>query len=576
MNQEEKIKELLAEIKALKEETTKYKEQKAYGLVWENEKNKEKIVEDCKKKLPILERVKDKEIITDKTQPMNLMIEGDNYHALTCLNYTHRGKIDVIYIDPPYNTGAKDWKYNNDYVDSEDNFRHSKWINMMYNRLFITKNLLKDNGILICAIDENELCNLGCLFSEIFKKKYYEHHLITIKHNPRGVQGNNFSYVNEYAFFIFSKGKNLIQDIAIEENDISWRGLRDNGGESLRSDAKNCFYSIKINKKKEIIGIGDVCSDDFHPTINVCNNSDIIEIYPIDVQKIERKWRYARQSIEKVISLLKVKETNGIYDIQIGKDFKKVKTIWDDKKYDSNEWGAKLLKQILKKRIFDYPKSLNSILDALKITSQKDSIILDFFAGSGTAGHAVMELNKEDGGNRKFILCTNNENNNGNGQGGIAEAVCYPRIKKVIKGYKKNGDGEWVAGLGGNLHYFKADENSFISVETLKKIDDKKRLELTLKAGELIAIRENIFDEKEHSKYYQIFEDNHKQVAIYFTEELIKLNELMEKLDSKKEKIVYLFGWGKTLFTGDDLGYPDINVKDIPEPIIRIYQEINR
>ena len=414
------------------------------------------------------------------------------------------------------------------------------------------------------------------MFSEIFKKKYYEHHLITIKHNPRGVQGNNFSYVNEYAFFIFSKGKNLIQDIAIEENDISWRGLRDNGGESLRSDAKNCFYSIKINKKKEIIGIGDVCSDDFHPTINVCNNSDIIEIYPIDVQKIERKWRYARQSIEKVISLLKVKETNGIYDIQIGKDFKKVKTIWDDKKYDSNEWGAKLLKQILKKRIFDYPKSLNSILDALKITSQKDSIILDFFAGSGTTGHAVMELNKEDGGNRKFILCTNNENNNGNGQGGIAEAVCYPRIKKVIKGYKKNGDGEWVAGLGGNLHYFKADENSFISVETLKKIDDKKRLELTLKAGELIAIRENIFDEKEHSKYYQIFEDNHKQVAIYFTEELIKLNELMEKLDSKKEKIVYLFGWGKTLFTGDDLGYPDINVKDIPEPIIRIYQEINR
>ena len=159
---------------------------------------------------------------------------------------------------------------------------------------------------------------------------------------------------------------------------------------------------------------------------------------------------------------------------------------------------------------------------------------------------------------------------------GLPKRFVIPRIKKVIKGYKKNGDGEWVAGLGGNLHYFKADENSFISVETLKKIDDKKRLELTLKAGELIAIRENIFDEKEHSKYYQIFEDNHKQVAIYFTEELIKLNELMEKLDSKKEKIVYLFGWGKTLFTGDDLGYPDINVKDIPEPIIRIYQEINR
>ena len=227
-------------------------------------------------------------------------------------------------------------------------------------------------------------------------------------------------------------------------------------------------------------------------------------------------------------------------------------------------------------KLFEHTKPKNLIKLLCNSCCEKNDIILDFFAGSGTTGHAVMELNKEDGGDRQFILCTNNENNNGNGQGGIAEAVCYPRIQKAIQGYKKNGDGEWVAGLGGNLHYFKADENSFISVETLKKIDDKKRLELTLKAGELIAIRENIFDEKEHSKYYQIFEDDSKQVAIYFKEEQIKLNELMEKLDSKKEKIVYLFGWGKTLFTGDDLGYPDIIVKDIPEPIIRIYQEINR
>ena len=574
MNQEEKIQVLRAKIKALEEENTKYKEQKTYGLVWENEKNKEKIVEDCKTKLPILERVKDKEIITDKTKPMNLMIEGDNYHALTCLNYTHKGKIDVIYIDPPYNTGAKDWKYNNDYVDSEDRFRHSKWLNMMRNRLILIQGLLSKRGVFICTIDKNEQANLGVLLQEVFNDK--EIVCVTIIHNHGGIQGKNFSHTNEFAYFIYPQSGNFISTLG--RDDIAPMAFRDWGKENSKREAsKTCFYSIFI-QNESIISFGNICPENFHPqSSNVTRKDGMIEVYPIDQKGIERKWRFGRETVESIKKELVCKEVKGVYSIFREKKDYRWKTVWIDTKYNANVYGTKLLNNIIKTK-FPYPKSLYAVMDCVKavIHNKENSTILDFFAGSGTTGHAVLELNKEDGGNRQFILCTNNENNNGNGHGGIAEAVCYPRIQKVIQGYNKNSNSEWVEGLGGNLHYFKADENSFISIETLKDIGDKKRLELTLKAGELIAIRENIFDQKEHSEHYQIFENDSRQVAIYFREEHTKLEALIEKLDEKKEKIVYLFGWGKLLLSGDDLGHPDITIKDIPEPIIRIYQEINR
>ena len=265
MNQGEKIIELLAEIKALKEENAKYKEKKDYGLVWDNERNKEEIVEDCKKKLPILERVKDKEIITDKTKPMNLMVEGDNYHALTCLNYTHRGKIDVIYIDPPYNTGAKDWKYNNNYVDKEDRFRHSKWINMMYNRLFIAKNLLKENGILICAIDHYELFNLGLLCDEIFGEEN-QIGVISVEIKPEGrtSKQKEIAYSNEFYLIYASEiEKSNINNTNLEEEEesliqykfkdnISKYKLRDfmrTGGTSTPEERPNSYYPIYFLEK---------------------------------------------------------------------------------------------------------------------------------------------------------------------------------------------------------------------------------------------------------------------------------------------------------------------------------------
>jgi adenine-specific DNA-methyltransferase len=175
MNRQSEIEKLKAEIERLKREL---KKRKKYGLVWEDKP--EEVVEMCKEKLPVLKEVKDKEIITDKDKPVNLLIEGDNYHALSVLNYTHAGKVDVIYIDPPYNTGARDWKYNNDYVDINDAWRHSKWLSMMAHRLQLAKNLLKENGVFICAIDENEFYRLGLLLEDIFKG--FEIHCITIVH----------------------------------------------------------------------------------------------------------------------------------------------------------------------------------------------------------------------------------------------------------------------------------------------------------------------------------------------------------------------------------------------------------
>ena len=269
----------------------------------------------CKKKLPVLKEVKNKEIITDKDKPVNLLIEGDNYHALSVLNYTHAKKIDVIYIDPPYNTGARDWKYNNNYVDINDAWRHSKWLSMMKHRLELSKKLLKEDGVFICTIDENEYYRLGLLLEEIFKG--FEIHCITIVHNPRGVQGKNFSYTHEYAYFVFRKDLKVIGPRKLRSDEIYWSNLRNWGGESSRTDARNCFYPIII-KNNKIIEFGDVPKNNFHPKKQTEVKDGKYYVWPIDIQGVERKWRYAHQSIESIKDLLRIKKSNNRIEIEIG------------------------------------------------------------------------------------------------------------------------------------------------------------------------------------------------------------------------------------------------------------------
>jgi len=562
-------KDLKKEILELKAQIRKLKKNNL-GLVFEDKS--EDVVEQSKSKVPVLKEVVKNRIDLSEEYPNNLMIEGDNYLALSVLNYTHKKNIDLIYIDPPYNTGAKNWKYNNNYVDKDDEYRHSKWLSFMRHRLTLAKELLKDDGVLICAIDENEQAHLGVLIEQLFPA--HEQHAITIIHNPKGVQGTNFSYTHEYAIFVVPKNKKTIGDRSLSEEEIYVSNLRNWGNESERTDAKNCFYPIII-KDEKIIGFGDVAPNNFHPkTANEKQKDGNIYVWPIDEKGIERKWRYARQSVEQIKDILQIKKSRGdIIQIMIAKNYGTYKTVWTDKKYDASEYGTKFLREILPKCDFDFPKSLYTVYDCIfaVVGSRPHANVLDFFAGSGTTGHAVLEMNKIDGGNRKFILCTNNENNNG-GNGGIADSVCYPRIKAIIKGYK-NKKGEKVEGISSNLAYYQTD---LVDIEQIHKVPDEAKIRITYQAGEMIAVREDTLNEVEKNEWWQIFEGNQELTAIYFKEDKTKLEDLINKLEKKNLPVaLYIFSWGKNEYKGE-YSSQNIRVEDIPEPIIEVYKELNR
>ena len=233
---QKKILELEAEIRKLKKHNL--------GLVFEDKLD---IIKECQKKVPVLKEVKKNRIELGDIYSNNLLIEGDNYHALSVLNYTHKGKIDLIYIDPPYNTGAKNWKYNNDYVDKDDEYRHSKWLSFMRNRLNLAKDLLKDDGVLICAIDDNEQAHLSVLFEKIFPA--HDQYIIVIIHNPGGTQGNNFHSTHEYAIFLVPKNKTLIglQD-STDTQDV--RPLRDVSLAIIYAARKKLFLSDSCRNKR--------------------------------------------------------------------------------------------------------------------------------------------------------------------------------------------------------------------------------------------------------------------------------------------------------------------------------------
>jgi adenine-specific DNA-methyltransferase len=369
-----------------------------------------------------LRPVYDKSINFDKTK--NIYIEGDNLEALQIIRESYLNKIKCIYIDPPYNTG-RNLIYKNDYSKSEkeeladngdidennnklttnplSNGRfHSDWLSMMYSRLKVARDLLTKDGVLICAIDENEVNTLGIILQEIFNS---EEHCITIVHNPRGIQGTNFSYTHEYAYFVFKSSDVKLCDRKIEEKDIDWRNLRDNGSESLRTDARNCFYPILV-KDSKVIGFGDVVTDENnHPNQNETIDG-ITYVYPIDKQGIERKWRYARQSVDNIIDMLKPNNINGKIEILLGKNFGTYRTVWEDSRYDANEYGKKLLNGLVPNNPFDFPKSLWTVYDCIYavVGKDKNAMVLDFFSGSATTAHAVMQMNSEDNGERKFIM----------------------------------------------------------------------------------------------------------------------------------------------------------------------------
>lgn len=355
----------------------------------------------------------------------NLFIEGDNLEALKLIEKSFFKSVKMIYIDPPYNTG-RNLIYKNDFKEKKEDFLvksgqaddsgnrlvsnpessgrfHSDWLSMMYQRLRVAKNVLADDGALVCAIDENEFGALSLILKEIFSGASWEHTYVSVVHNPRGQQGKNFSYTNEYLIFVYPSGQKIIADREISDEDVKWYQLRTWGGESLRSDAKNCFYPVIVESGR-IAGFGDVCPDDYHPSQTEWVDG-LAYVYPIDDNGVERKWRYARHSVEDIAAMLRADRTDDGYKIMLGKTFGLHRTVWTDKRYDSNEYGTKLVNELVEGSGFTYPKSLWAVYDSIKaITSEdKNATVLDFFAGSGTTAHAVMQLNLDDGGKRRFI-----------------------------------------------------------------------------------------------------------------------------------------------------------------------------
>lgn len=522
--------------------------------------------------MPVLKEDKKKKIITDKSGPVNILIEGDNYHSLSVLNYTHKKKIDVIYIDPPYNTGNKSWKYNNNYVEKDDRFRHSKWLSFMSKRLQIAKRLLEDDGVVVVTIDDYEAFTLGMMLDEIFGENN-RIGVLVIESNPRGRTTNRFFATSHEYCLIYAKNatKAVVENLPLTEEQANAFNLEDevsryrllpfrrSGGLSTPDERPNSYYPVYYGEKNGII-----CLE---------KSKGMVEILPLDRSGRKRVWRQTKPSFLDAVNRgdIVIKKNGDEYSILMKdriKEGRKPKTVWISPKYDASSHGTVLLDRILSKRkAFDYPKSLYAVIDILSVltTEKKDAVVLDFFAGSGTTGHAVLELNKRDGGMRQFILCTNNEDNNENGAK-IATDICYPRLENVIKGYSYRK--KKIAGLGGNLRYYQTD-----FVEQVRTDNDKRVL--VSRSTEMLCLAESTFEEVLARKGEFALYQNKEQITciIYDEDAIADFRKAIKKF--KKPLVVYVFSYDHTYNEEDFAGIPNlIKVKPIPEVILNIYRKI--
>jgi len=375
-----------------------------------------------------------------------VLIHSENYQALNTLKDKYRGKVDCVYIDPPYNAKSSEIPY-------ENTFKHSSWLSLMENRLSASQLLLGTSCVNVIAIDEIENFRLGLLLEKTFAN--CEDSTISIQHNPTGQQGENFSFTHDFAHFVFPKGKSCIgvenrnDAERIAKPDV--RPLRNvsSGVNHFRTSAANCFYPIFI-KKEKIVDFGDVCVDDFHPNgINEKQSDGTIAVYPIDPNGNESKWVFARDTVESIVSELTpvYNPKKNIWDIIRTKSSLRYKSLWTDKRYSANSYGSVILNNMFENTDFQFPKSLYTVIDCIDAALNNNStgLVLDYFAGSGTTAHAVMCLNRQDGGKRKYILVE---------MGDYFDTVLVPRIKKAAFSDKWKG-GRAQPGGQGQPQFFK-------------------------------------------------------------------------------------------------------------------------
>lgn len=455
---------------------------KKYGLVFEE--HREEIDEVLDTHTPVL--TEDKDLFIDNGGQMNFLIEGDNLASLKLLEKTHKGKIDFVFIDPPYNTKNGDFGYDDTRIDLTDNFRHSKWISFMNMRLSLARRLLKDDGVIFIAIDDNEQAALKLLCDKLFGEENFLANIIW-QHSiqPKGYSGT-FSVHHNYLLCYQKTTKFVLGSLPRTEEDNKAYSNPDNDprGKWRSGDVRNALYRPNL--------IYDIIS----PSGNV-------------IKPCANGWRWSKETVEEKIKTGEIvfskDETRIIRKIYLDTlEGRTPETIWFGKDVGTTRSAMSEIKEIFGTNAFSTPKPIGLIERTLRLLTKTDATVLDFFAGSGTTGHAVMKLNTEDGGNRKFILCTNNENN-------ICRDITYERIKRVIEkeGYTaslKYYKIDYIP-ISDRMYYEYADEllkhiRELVELENGVNFTDNAEIGIVLTDEELNEFIENISCYKKCKKLY--------------------------------------------------------------------------
>ena len=568
-----------------------------YGLRWMDVP--EAFDEKAENAVPILEEVKEKAITSEDGKPTHILIEGDNYHALTCLNYTHKGAIDVIYIDPPYNTGSDGFIYKDKRVldkfpdgttvPTDHPLRHSYWLSFMHKRLQLAKNLLSKRGVIFISIDDNEQANLKLLCDQVFGEKNF-----VAKFDWRKKTGANdakdIAIVTES---ILLYAKNKVQTL---ESNIWNRD--DNSVNQNRYKLSDQYVTTRGKYYYDTLDRGGLqYSDSMNFGIEAPDGGMIFPNGRDTFKNDGWIWKWGKEKIQwgienGFIEFIKSKKSKGsAYTIKY-KVYQHVDNEGNIRERSGrafmnlildpiNQQGNDEMKSIFDNNVpFSNPKPLRLISMLLKTIKTEQSTILDFFAGSGTTMHATMQLNEEDGGHRQCILVTNNENQ-------ICEKVTYERNRRVIQGYT-NAKGEEVAGLGNSLKYYRT---AFVGNHDIAHVNDADKVALTQKAGCLLALGENTLEEISTATTYQIFQlrqgdrpaNGFEYTAIYFSGNLMHFADFRHEIEATQQTnpfariAVYVFTWGEpSIFENEFDDLTGITIKPIPQPILEIYQNIHK
>lgn len=545
---------------------------KKYGLVWEE--HEEAIDVMMQTHIPVFTADESMTINGDpSSEHFNFLLEGDNLHSLRLLEKTHRGKIDVIYIDPPYNTKNKDFVYDDKKIDATDGFQHSKWLSFMSERLRVASRLLSPNGVIAISIGYQELNNLMLLCQDIFPLKQVV--CVTVQTSSGNAVANGFTYVQEYLVFVTPEEFEPFEvDSGKKENANPYHGMNLSGFN--QTQRPNQAYPIFIDSKGMVVGCGKTLQEKIDDGSFTGDKADYVfdyseapegtvAVFPITQNGDPCVWRLIPSKFMEnwhkgYIKIVPAKKGKNKYIVQylsggiieqiedgtlqtVQSDPSKpsldvigfktsassIPTIWTDNQFLTAA-GSRDIKNVFNQKVaFSFPKPVALIKEFLMRVSQKNGIVLDFFAGSGTTGQAVMELNQQDGGQRKFILCTNNEN-------GICENVTYQRLKTVITGKRQDGS-EYSEGIPANLMYFRTDfvekESEELSENLLSHIREMIQLEHGVKIDDQKYVI--IMTDEEMDSFEQNIGNYPDLCAVFINQDVFLSSSqeaLLEKIDS--------------------------------------------